>query len=464
MKKRIGLLSILLTICMLAGCGSSQKKSTEPGEDANLSQTESTAAAKGMTLADSLDQVILRQIDAENQRLLCYSLKAKKSYLLVFDDATTIQDKYGQQLVAAQLQNGDPVTVAFIQEEQKARGIWLDTGYERKDNITGYEINEAAHTMDFDREQHSIERDCLVLLGGKIAEFSDINECDELSVIEKDSKIAALVVTRGHGYVRLVGADSFEGGWVEFGSDLIRPVEKDALYVVPVGAYEMLISKGKDSGTKQIEVKSQEEVQVDVSDILTDADRTGQVFFTIQPAGAKLVIDEKQKDYSNAVELSYGIHQVVVSAEGYQTSTQYIKVGEPMASLSVTLTEAKEQEEDTGDGSASGSVSSNSTVVSASADGEYKVYIDGPPGAELYVDDIYIGVVPASFAKQSGKHTVCLRKEGYITRSYTLQIDDGKNDNHYSFSSLKSSNATDTADLAESALSSLLTNTLNGMQ
>ncbi|MCR5283064.1 MAG: PEGA domain-containing protein, partial [Lachnospiraceae bacterium] len=453
----------LLMICMLAGCGSSQKKSAEPGEDANLSQTESTAAAKGMTLADSLDQVILRQIDAGNKRLLCYSLKAKKSYLLVFDDATSILDKYGQQLVAEQLQSGDPVTVAFIKDEQKARGIFLDTGYERKDNITGYEINEAAHTMEFDKEQHSIERDALVLMGGRVAEFSDINACDELSVIEKDSKIAALVVTRGHGYVRLVGADSFEGGWVEFGSDLIRPVEKDALYVVPEGSYEMLISKGKDSGTKKIEVKGQEEVQVDVSDILTDADRTGQVFFTIQPAGAKLVIDEKQKDYSNAIELSYGIHQVEVSMEGYQTSTQYIKVGEPMASLSVTLEEAKSGENADDEGG-SGSVSANTTVVSASADGEYKVYIDGPANAELYVDDIYVGIVPTSFAKQSGKHTVSLRREGYIPRSYTLQIDEGKNDNHYSFSSMKPSGATESGDLAQTAISSLLSNTLNGMQ
>ena len=227
----------------------------------------------------------------------------------------------------------------------------------------------------------------------------------------------------------------------------------------------MLISKGHDSGMKEITVIPDEETQVDVSDIITDADRTGQIVFTITPAGAMLKIDDEEKSYSDVVELSYGIHKVVVSMEGYQTVTQYIKVGEPMANLSVDLEKGKDSS-DEGGNTADPSVSENTaaaSVATASSDGEYRVYIDGPAQAELYVDDVYIGVVPTSFAKKSGKHIISLRRDGYVNRSYTLEIDDGKNDNHYSFSSLKSSTATTDADLAQSALSTLLGNTLSGL-
>lgn len=64
------------------------------------------------------------------------------------------------------------------------------------------------------------------------------------------------------------------------------------------------------------------------------------------------------------------------------------------------------------------------------------MYIDAPTGAELYLDGSYVGVVPTNFAKKAGTYVISLRKEGYQTRSYTLQIDDAKKDVSYSFSDL----------------------------
>ena len=56
---------------------------------------------------------------------------------------------------------------------------------------------------------------------------------------------------------------------------------------------------------------------------------------------------------------------------------------------------------------------------------KYKVYIDAPDGVEAYLDGSYVGVTPVSFNKEPGSHVVTLRKSGYQTRSYTLQIDEG---------------------------------------
>ncbi len=443
------------------------KEDLQDVSDGSDPSGDGNAAADGIPAkADSLDQAVIRQVDEAGSRLLLYSRQAKKSYLLTYDSATTIKGQRGEELVAGQLQSGDLITVSFVKDIHQAKGIWLDENMERTDNITRFALHIMAGTVEIGDQAYSLSKDCIVLSRGKQMEFSDINESDTLSAIGTDKEINALVITRGHGYVRLLGADAFEGGFVEFGQDLIREVGKDALYVVPEGSYQMLISKGHDSGMKEITVIPDEETQVDVSDIITDADRTGQIVFTITPAGAMLKIDDEEKSYSDVVVLSYGIHKVVVSMEGYQTVTQYIKVGEPMANLSIDLEEGKDSSDDGNGSAADPSVSGNTAaanVATASSDGEYRVYIDGPAQAELYVDDVYIGVVPTSFAKKSGKHIISLRRDGFVNRSYTLEIDDGKNDNHYSFSSLKSSSATTDADLAQSALSTLLGNTLSGL-
>ena len=62
--------------------------------------------------------------------------------------------------------------------------------------------------------------------------------------------------------------------------------------------------------------------------------------------------------------------------------------------------------------------------------------MDAPAGAEIYVDGNYVGISPCSFRKTSGSHVITLRKTGYETRSYTVQIDDEKKDFSYSFADL----------------------------
>ena len=76
----------------------------------------------------------------------------------------------------------------------------------------------------------------------------------------------------------------------------------------------------------------------------------------------------------------------------------------------------------------------------------YKVYIDTPEGVEVYLDGNYIGISPVSFAKKPGTHTITLRKNGYVTRSYTIEIDKEEKDVTYSFADLLES---DTSNVKE---------------
>ena len=59
-----------------------------------------------------------------------------------------------------------------------------------------------------------------------------------------------------------------------------------------------------------------------------------------------------------------------------------------------------------------------------------------PEGVEAYLNGSYIGITPVDFPKAAGNYVVTLRKTGYQTRSYTLQIDSEKKDVNYSFTEL----------------------------
>ena len=394
---------------------------------------------ESLRLADSLDRAVVQKIDEAKQKITFYNTVVGKSYTLSYDNATGIKSRHDEELVAGQLQVGDVVEVTFIKDEKKAKNIWLDSSVTVTEQVTGFSMNRTARIFEMNGEQYAIDASAPVLSEGEVFTLMDINEMDTLRIASVDRTIQSITIANGHGYVRLVNAESFEGGWVEFGQSIIRKVEKDMLLLIPAGDYEMLISNEDNFGTKSVAVKANEETQIDVSDLVKEeessSDKVGGIVFTIVPSDAVLKIDGQETDYSGVVNLSYGIHHIEVTKTGYSTLSRYIKVGQEMANISINMEEASEEDEDSVEDDKE-SVSGNSAIT-AGDEGEYKVYIDAPEGAELYVDSKYIGTIPTSFAKKSGTYTVSVRKSGYQTRSYSLEVDDSDKDVRYSFSTLE---------------------------
>lgn len=391
------------------------------------------------TLADSMDEAVIMSVDEEKSQIQFYNLTIGRTYTLSYDGTTGMKNKFGDEMVAGQFASGDMVRVTFIKDQKAAKSLQLldDVSVSRIDS--GYEINKAAYTMSFGGNQYSLHKNTVVLSKGKQIQMEEINPVDGLKIIARDHEVYAITVETGHGYVRLTGHESFVGGWIEIGQSVIREVADEMLIVVPEGEYSLYISNNGFAGSKDIVVTSDEETLVDVSELQTEKiKKTGKIIFTITPGTAKLYVDGNETDYSGEVELDYGIHQISVREEGYSTLTQYIKVGQPMANLNIALEESngskEDEEDDTKTEETKPAVSGNSTTASASS---YRVYVDAPVGAELYLNGNYVGVVPANFEKKAGTYIISLRRDGYQTRSYTLQIDSSNKDISYSFSELE---------------------------
>ena len=120
----------------------------------------------------------------------------------------------------------------------------------------------------------------------------------------------------------------------------------------------------------------------------------------------------------------------MAKAEGYQTVTKYIKVGQENATIEVVM--EKETEASVSSNEAANSVSDNDVASTSGG----KLTIDAPVNAEVYLDGSYIGIAPVSFNKTAGIHVITLRANGYVTKSYTINIEDVKTSESMSFSEL----------------------------
>lgn len=253
------------------------------------------------------------------------------------------------------------------------------------------------------------------------------------------------MVEKGHGYLRLTNDENFIGGWIEVGQSMIRPISEDMLLTVPEGSYDVNISLRGSGGVKPVVINRNEEVTLDIGDLEVEEIQYGKVLFAVTPSSATLYVDGTQVDSGAPVELEYGIHQLLAVAPGYDTLTSYFRVAQPSGGLEVIMEtqsadedeedESKSSETESSSSTSAGSESGSSTDGSTNT-GSYKVNVDAPEGAEVYLDGNYIGIAPTSFKKEAGVHVVTLRKTGYGTRSYTIQVDSEEKDISYSFAEL----------------------------
>ena len=153
-------------------------------------------------------------------------------------------------------------------------------------------------------------------------------------------------------------------------------------------------------------------------------------------------IDGKEVDLTKPIVLEYGIHQIIAKAEGYKTLTQYLKVAQENATLDITMEKSQNKTDidSAFDPSASPMPEVTTFITQAVAatfnTSDYRVLIESPEKAEVYVDGSYVGIAPISFQKIEGVHVVTLRRDGYVTRSYTITLDGLLQDETFSFSAL----------------------------
>lgn len=451
------------------------------------------------------DTAILVTMDTGEQVITFQNIETGLRYTLSYDGITNFNDKYGNAMSAKQVRCGVVADITFDKSTKTLLSVDMSPEYFVYSDITFEEFIKNDSRLLFLDEEYKLD-DFLVISDGNMnLDQMEISKGDVISVCGKDHTIYSIYLQKGHGYLRLSNDEYFVGGWIEVGNKIIRSVTEDMLLTVPEGSYEVLVSNDGITGVKSVTVGRNQEVTLDLGDIDVEK-KYGNVLFVLNPSDAELFVDGAKVDTGAPVSMEYGIHQLICRADGYETTASYIKVGEPSASITLTLTkDGSDEEEESKDSSESSeesseqsssessgnsseqnnsqssenssqsssenfqnssensenngqnssqngtdtdnqesgnqnspengsgsSIAGNSGTASTSA----KMYVDGPSGAEVYVDGSYVGIAPVSFNKPSGSVVITLRQTGFQTRSYTIQLEDNDKDVNYSFSEL----------------------------
>ncbi len=436
----MGILILACTLGLLTACSIKPDSQTgQPAPAAPQEQPGTGFVPAGPNSYDSADTAVVVKRDAKESTVTLLNLDLGRNYTLSVEGTSNLYDKFGEPMSLEQIRLGDIVDVTFLRSKKRVNTMQISPLSWEYADASRYEIDLGRGEVTIGEDVYKLTDDTIYLSEEMRIEAMELNPVDVLTFKGIGSSIYSIEVERGHGYLRLKNEEKFVGGDMEIGQIIARRIEEDMLLTVPEGRYEIRLRKRGGGGTKEVTIRRGEETTLDIGDLEVPEIEYGTIVFTLEPSGAKLYIDGEKADPSAPVSLEYGIHQVMVRANGYQTITTYIKVAQPSGGLSFTLDAVDADKE-------------NDEQEEKEKLAQYKVFVDAPEFAEVYLDGNYVGIAPTSFVKSEGSHIITLRRSGCQTRSYTISVDGEYKDITYSFAELlPGADTTDTDALPPAA-------------
>lgn len=478
MRKNILLSILFLLLLTMFGCTSGKKvKYYEDTEENNVSHTEVSITA------------VIFKINPEQDIVQIKDCRTGVEHSLLYHGGVRVTNSHGREVSLSDLGVGSVVDVVYYEDTAKIVTLAENKSSSKISNVKKFSANKNTKKAMYKGISCNMSENAIAINhDGRVLDVSEVNTEDKVTLHMYGSKLVAVVIDEGHGYVRLKNQDTYIGGMVEIGYDVIVPVSSNMLMAVREGIYTLRISNNGYSQSKQIQVKKDTETLVDLGDI---AIPDGTAVFEVDPADATIYIDGKKISGYTYTDI-YGTYSVRVEAEGYKTYKGSFKISDTVKSYTVNLTKLEEDttedttettsetttetteisttesddttEHTTEDVNTPGDAvtettaeTTDSTTIDSSIDvtdetsaedvegnisteegieTDNIITINTPALAGVYVDGDYVGVAPISFKKVTGTHTVTLYRSGYLIKSYTIQAENDGKDDVYNFADL----------------------------
>lgn len=458
MRKNMILTVMLFLLVFAWGCGDSGEVKVYDVSDEAVSSHEEVTITAVISQRD-LEQNIFSFIECTNGT----------PYDLIYHGGVGIYNAYGDVITLSDLADGSVVDVCFYSDTMKLVSITKSDSAYTKDSVTKFAADVANGKAKYKGTTCLMAEHVVAFDKGSIIDVTEINLEDQVTLNFYNDVLVSVNIELGHGYVRLTNHDTYIGGMVEIGYDVIVPVTSDMLIAVREGSYTLRINKNGFSNSKPVVVTRDNETTVNIGDI---AIPTGTATFTITPTDAVVYVNG-DKIAGHTYTGLYGNYDVKIEAEGYKTFNGGFNITKTVNTFTVNLvalededddeedddsstTESTTEEPETNVSSTEGTTTEESTTGESTTEDEgeeatptdaeiptgevtsNKITIKTPVGASVYVDGEYVGIAPVSFTKVVGAHTITLYKSGYLIKSYTIQAANDGKDDEYSFADLTS--------------------------
>ena len=365
--KKIYRILFLIPLCMLtfAACGNDNDIVTgryyhpsqdEPAQTEHSAEDAAVSGGSEEAVADATedagenepligtDLFLITNNDMQAQCLILKQLASGKQYMYNYSLTTRFLDKYGNFATVSSYEPGRVICVGKkdiqgrLLEAQISDRVW------EYPDVTRFSVDEERGIFRIADENYSYDENLFLYSDGGMQTLSDLTDMDTLRVNGIGTKILSVSVTTGHGSLRLENTDVFDGSFIQVGKDIFSQITHNMTMELPEGTYVVAVANDGYGGSTEIEVKRGQETALDLDTLKGEGPKYGNILFAVDVEGAVLRIDGEVVDYSQPVELKYGVHALQVTADSYDAYSKKLYVNSEKATIVIGLTGASGSE------------------------------------------------------------------------------------------------------------------------
>lgn len=326
-------LVIFTVFVALSGCG--RKDDGPVSMKGYASGVE--AATEEVTQAEESSLYTVSGVDTTLSTMTFLNIDTGRYEQYSYTDGTIFKDRHGSLISAASMVPGKVVTLTLrdkdliLEEVEQSADAW------EMDDIGKFSYNEEDKIFTIGDTKYSYDEELQVFSGDTAIELSAVTGQDTLRIQGIDRKVLSVSVTTGHGVIQLVNTQALEGGWLSLNHKNYYKITENMQLEVPEGTYELTVAGNGYGGSTEVAVTRNEQISVDVDSIKGEDPKYCTLTFAVDVAGALMYIDGSQVDYTQPLQLQYGIHSIQITADGYDTWSKRLYVNSPEAQIEIAL-------------------------------------------------------------------------------------------------------------------------------
>ncbi|MBE6013427.1 MAG: PEGA domain-containing protein [Lachnospiraceae bacterium] len=360
----------------------------EPG----TSQEKNTDEKSPVAAVDETSIIgLINKVDSSGNKVEIFDIENKKTFDFSISGTTQLKNKYGEAIVFAEIKVGDIVDARFSSDSKELSGLSISSMAWEHKLVTNVKINTENQSIVIGNDTYKYDKDkTMVFYEGSAYDISKIDPLNVVTLKGMNDTCWYVEVNTAVGTIEVKNGQNIKDGIIEIDNNSRILMEEGGSVSEPIKVQEgkrKLVIKGSniEPMTKEIEVKSGEIAVLDLSDAVITS---GTLNIVINVTGAKVMLDDKQINAEAPQNLPYGEYTVKAEKDGYEPYEVKVNIDAPTKEVNITLNELVKTRE------------INITTV--------------PAGADIYVDNAYMGISPLSINVDENASSLSVRKDGYI--------------------------------------------------
>jgi len=339
---------------------------------------------------------VIKNISGGTDRFLAiYDIAGARTLNLLTDGTTDFKNRYGQAIVYAELAVGDIVEFTYEPRGNLLKSLRHSGQAWELKQVSKVSVDYAARTVSVNNDVYAYNDELISVAKGAGFDIRDIQPIDVVTLKGYQDKLWYAELIKSHGFLEFTDARLVVDGILEINTDFAADLSDAGTIELLEGVHRVVVRGGNiETYLKEIFIEKGETYVLDLNDVQF---RMGLINLTVNTGDYTCHIDGEEVVPGEPILLTYGSYAFKLSKEGYLPWDGQVAVNEPVVELAVELKEEVQQ--------------SRFTINSY------------PAGAEIYIDNSYVGVAPLTISVDYGRHSIIARIPGYKSIDFERLIE-----------------------------------------